>query len=117
LSTSSQLQTVETQAFKLKTMPELSKRAKAKSCELCQRPKPLSFHHLIPKKNHKRNAFSKRFSKEDMLTRGLWLCCLCHNKLHKTFSEKELGQSYNTLEAIKAQPEISHFLEWAKKQK
>jgi len=90
---------------------------KPEHCELCKRAKPLSFHHLIPRKNHRRNYFKRTFDKWEMVTRGAWLCRLCHRKLHKTYSEQELGKNLNTLEAIKQQPEMQVFLEWAKKQK
>ena len=96
---------------------QLRKKTKPEYCELCLRAKPLSFHHLIPKKNHRRNYFKKTFSKEDMTTRGIWLCRLCHRKLHKTYSEQDLGKRLNTLEAITAQEEMQVFLAWAKKQK
>lgn len=99
------------------TVTNATKKPKAKHCELCERNKPLSFHHLIPKKNHNRNYFEKTFAKEDMKTRGVWLCYLCHKKLHKTFSEKDLGKSLNTLQSLKEQKEIQVFIIWAKKQK
>ena len=90
---------------------------RSEHCELCERDKPLSFHHLIPRKNHRRNYFKRSFDKDDMKTRGAWLCSLCHRTLHRTYSEQELGKTLNTLDAIRAQPEMQSFLQWAKKQK
>ncbi|ADI15628.1 hypothetical protein [Truepera radiovictrix] len=86
-------------------------------CELCGREQPLTFHHLIPKRNHRKGAFQRRFSKEEMRRRGLMLCRLCHRQLHKTFSERELGLTLNTKEAILEHPEVQRFLAWARKQR
>jgi len=86
-------------------------------CELCAKEQPLSFHHLIPRRNHGKRWFRERFSKDEMTRRGLWLCRLCHRQLHRTFSEKELGQALNTREAILEEPGMQRFLEWARKRR
>ena len=93
------------------------KRDRTDRCELCGREQPLTFHHLIPRRNHTNKWFKKRFSMSDMTHRGLWLCRACHKKLHATFTEKELGRRYNTKEAILAEPEIERFLAWVRKQR
>ncbi len=98
-------------------MQRLRKKAKPQHCELCQREQPLSFHHLIPRKNHRKKYFKKQFKKADMTTRGAWLCKLCHNKLHQSYSEQELGKTLNTLDLIQEQDDIKTYLKWAKKQK
>lgn len=88
-----------------------------RSCELCHRVQPLTFHHLIPRRNHRRRAFQTRYGKDDLAHRGLWLCRLCHRMLHTTFSEKTLGLELNTREALLARQEVQAFLAWARKQK
>ena len=60
-------------------------------CELCGRDKPLTFHHLIPRKNHNKNRFRKRYAKGEMRTRGLYLCRPRHSGIHDLIDEKELG--------------------------
>jgi hypothetical protein len=40
------------------------------------------------------------------------LCSACHRQIHKTFTEKELEQEYNTIEALRTQPEIEKFVKW-----
>ena len=52
-----------------------------------------------------------------MHTRGVDLCTQCHRYIHSTFSEKELGRKYNTLEALLADEKIAKYVAWAKKQK
>ena len=97
--------------------PQPRKKQKPRGCELCQRAKPLTFHHLIPKKNHRKSYFKRRFAKSDMTTRGAWLCHACHRHLHRSFGERELGLYLNTLEALKQTPEVKSFLYWVKKQR
>ena len=84
---------------------------------MCGRDKPLTFHHLIPRTNHGNKWFKKRFDRLDMTYRGVWLCRACHEHLHRTFSEKELGRNLNTLDDILAEPQIQKFVGWVKKQR
>lgn len=98
------------------TRPKRAEEGRAR-CDLCGRVQPLTFHHLIPKRNHRKGAFQRRFSKAEMQGRGLMLCRLCHRQLHRTFSEAELGWGLNTKEAILASPEMQRFLAWARKQR
>ncbi len=92
-------------------------RDKPKRCELCGRHKPLSFHHLIPKKTHSKRRFQRLFSKEERTGRGIWVCRLCHRQIHRFFTEVELAESYNTREALVAEPQMASFLAWARKQR
>lgn len=86
------------------------------NCELCEREKELTFHHLIPQINHSKNAFQRLFSKEDMKTRGLMLCRECHSMIHRTLDNKTLGLEYNTKELLLGHEGIFKFIEWVKKQ-
>lgn len=94
-----------------------SKRQQQTHCELCCRRQPLTFHHLIPRKNHRKGYFQRHFSKDELSRRGLMLCRLCHRHLHRLYDEGELGRRLNTKEAILAEPEMQRFLAWAKKQR
>jgi len=44
------------------------------------------------------------------------LCRPCHRYIHAVLSEKELENQYNTLEALKAHPDIQKFTHWIRKQ-
>lgn len=46
--------------------PNLEQEEESEKCALCEREKRLSFHHLIPKKMHRRKNFLKKFGKEEM---------------------------------------------------
>ena len=86
-------------------------------CELCGREKPLTFHHLIPKAVHKKPRFQKRHTKEELRSRGLRVCRLCHNGIHDLISEKELAENFATKESLVAHPSIAKHVAWVKKQK
>ncbi|MFK8104578.1 MAG: HNH endonuclease [Saprospiraceae bacterium] len=76
------------------------------TCVICERAlgdKNISKHHLIPK--------SKGGSKfETILIHNI-----CHQKIHSIFSEKELKDTYHTVEALKQTEEIQKFVQWVAK--
>ena len=83
------------------------------NCELCERPVArLTRHHLIPKHLHRKKRFQKLFTKEDLITRTLWVCRPCHNAIHKARSEYELGLYFNTREKLLQLEELRTFVEW-----
>ena len=86
------------------------------TCALCERERPLTFHHLIPKKVHKRSQVMKQYSKEEMLTRGINLCSDCHATIHRHIDHLDLALHYQTVDTFLAHPEISKFVKWVKKQ-
>ena len=73
-------------------------------CPLCLRPIPAgvpqSRHHLIPKLKGGKH-------KETVL-----LHHICHKTIHKTLREGELARDYNTVEALRAHPELARFWAW-----
>jgi hypothetical protein len=87
-------------------------------CEFCDREKPLTFHHLIPVAVHRKRRYLVRFGKDEMRTRGLMLCRLCHTAVHTFFpDEKELADSFNTKELLEVEPRMAKHIAWARKQK
>ncbi len=95
----------------------LSKPPMPDRCELCGREKPLTFHHLIPRKNHGKTRFRKRYTLREMRTRGLYLCRPCHSGLHDLIDEKELGERYTTKEALLAHEGVARHVAWVARQK
>lgn len=85
-------------------------------CEICEKEAPLTFHHLIPRKCHGNKWFRKNFEKEDMKTRGIYVCHKCHSYIHTIAGEKELGRKYNTLESLLANEKMAKFKSYAVKQ-
>lgn len=81
-------------------------------CELCEREKDLTFHHLIPQINHSKNKFQRLFTKEDMKTRGIDICKDCHSTIHKLIDNKTLGLEYNTKEKLLEHEGVAKFVKW-----
>ena len=75
-----------------------------KICELCERTVDiLTRHHLIPK--------SIKRKRETIL-----VCLSCKDTIH-IIPNKDLAKHYNTLETLKAAPELITYMKWIKKQK
>lgn len=75
------------------------------SCPLCIRPMPdgsWNEHHLIP--------LAYKGKEKIKIHR------ICHDKIHHTFSEKELAQHYHTIDRLLEHDEIIKFVKWVKKQ-
>jgi hypothetical protein len=90
----------------------------SEKCELCDREKPLTKHHLIPRAVHTKKRFINRFGKEEMRQRGIMVCKLCHDGIHDIIpDEKELAEDFNTKELLLADERIRKHIEWARKQK
>jgi len=73
-------------------------------CPLCERPIPPAqrdAHHLVPK--------SKGGRRTEYLHR------ICHRQVHALLSETELARHYNTVEALRAHPEMATFLAWVQR--
>jgi len=84
---------------------------------MCGRERERTFHHFIPRTCHTNKWFRKNFTREEMKKSGMNLCVDCHQHIHKTHPEKELGRNFNTFEKLMTNPEIRNFVKWIKKQK
>jgi hypothetical protein len=102
-------------------MEEAASRRERKTgpCELCERPgQSLTFHHLIPRHCHRKKRFRGRFSIQEMRSRGLWICRLCHGGIHDLIpDEKVLGWNYHTRESLLAHEGVRKHVDWVRKQK
>ncbi len=75
-------------------------------CELCEREmEVLTVHHLIPKQ--KKGTHGPTID----------ICSACHRQVHTLFDNTRLAQELNTLEKLKAEPQMAKFLSWVRKQK
>ncbi|WP_110674756.1 MULTISPECIES: hypothetical protein [Salinicola] len=81
-------------------------------CGLCGRRAPLTRHHLIPRALHRKPRYRKRYGREQMQTRVLWICRPCHSHLHRMLSERELADHYASREALMSHPDIRAFVTW-----
>ena len=73
-------------------------------CPPCLRPIPAdvpqSRHHLIPKLRGGKGGPT------------VLLHHICHKTIHKTLRETELARSVNTVEALRAHPDLAPFWAW-----
>ena len=77
-------------------------------CSLCQRlvpPELITLHHLTPRE------------KGGKAEHRVPLCKPCHKQLHAIFSNKQLAQRYDSIESLRAAPELQTYLAWIRKQK
>ena len=91
-------------------------RIKYGKCELCERNIDLTFHHLIPKKLHRRSHFQKLYTK-DSLNQGVSLCRQCHRGIHKLYDEMTLAKELYTIELLRTDDAVKRHISWVAKQK
>lgn len=85
-------------------------------CPFCLRHLPLTFHHLVPRKLHRRTRFRKHYSREE-LNRGIDICRQCHDGIHQRYDEMRLYREFSTPAALAADPELARYFEWVGRQK
>ncbi|MBT0586243.1 hypothetical protein [Alteromonas oceanisediminis] len=85
-------------------------------CPLCRRVTDLTYHHLIPRKMHRRAFFKKNYSKHQ-LAEGIAICRLCHSGIHKTYTEMELAKAFDSVEKLLADETLSVHFNWVSKQR
>lgn len=85
-------------------------------CPCCGRQLALTFHHLIPRKLHRRKHFRRHYAKAE-LARGMYICRDCHDGIHRTYSEMELAQSLATPEALCSDPALARHFAWVARQR
>lgn len=82
-------------------------------CALCERRlSSVSKHHLVPVTRHSTIRNRSRELSHDDLHSVVHLCRDCHDNIHAVLSEKELEREYDTIEKLRAHPEIRRFSEW-----
>lgn len=95
-------------------MSEMNGGAGGEVCALCgRRVRKLTRHHLVPKTRHKNKRNKKTFDRRE-IHRTVGLCSPCHRHVHVTIPNKELEREYNTIEELKAHPDIGKFVAWIK---
>lgn len=94
----------------------MSPRSKHGRCPLCGREVPLTFHHLIPRKLHRRVFYRKRFRKEE-LNQGIDICRPCHNGIHDRFDESTLAERFASLTSLLEHPDLQRHFRWVARQK
>jgi hypothetical protein len=89
---------------------------KGGECRLCLRHTELTFHHLIPKKMHRRSFFQKTY-KRQQLACGIYICRQCHDGIHLIFDEMTLAKRFNTLENLLLDEALQKHCRWVARQR
>lgn len=74
-------------------------------CTLCGRDIPAKMfaekHHLVPKQAKGKKTVT--------------VCCPCGDQIHELFTNKELRDKYNTVEALLGDPRVQRWVKWIRK--
>ncbi|PRO67513.1 hypothetical protein C6Y39_17650 [Alteromonas gracilis] len=89
---------------------------KVGECPCCKRDTRLTFHHLIPRKMHRRNFFKKHFTKSELQT-GIYICRQCHSGIHRFYDEMTLAKHFYTLPLLLEDEQLATFFRWVAKQR
>jgi hypothetical protein len=93
-----------------------SRRAAAGICPCCGREVALTFHHLIPRKLHRRPRFRKHYQR-GTLNRGIYICRRCHRGIHARYDELKLATHFADLAAILDDPDLQRHFAWVSRQR
>ena len=78
-------------------------------CELCDREMArLTVHHLVPRQAVKRKKAEPGPTAD--------ICSACHRQIHALFDNAYLAQHLDTIEKLRAEPQLRKFLAWLRKQ-
>ena len=87
----------------------------SRCCEVCERSVKLTRHHVYPRTTHKM-CVKKGVAVEPELSRIMSVCRLCHDAIHRFFSNEQLALEYHTLEALLSDEKFYRFAHWNSKQ-
>lgn len=83
---------------------------------MCERECELTFHHLIPRKLHRRSFYRRHYSRAE-LDAGVEVCRLCHDGIHDLYDEKRLARDFATLGDLLGDDALRRHFHWVSKQK
>ena len=85
-------------------------------CAICGRENlEVTKHHLVPKSQIRRISRRRKVSPFQLRNDIVWTCLACHGHIHSVLSEKELADSFYTLELLVSQEDVSKFVDWVSK--
>lgn len=75
----------------------------------------LTRHHLIPRELHQQIAKKKGYTQE-FLNKTISICRMCHSTVHRFYTNRELANTYNTLEILMSEEKMIKYAKWASTQ-
>lgn len=86
-------------------------------CELCKREGiELTFHHLVPKKTHKKVYVRKLHADKNLNTYGVNICKACHKAIHIMINHKDLAMKFYTIDLLMSHLKLASAVEFNSKQ-
>lgn len=82
------------------------------TCVTCHRHTPLTKHHLVPKKQHKKKKYLDKDADRDAV---IYICRQCHDGIHDFYDERTLAEGFNTLEKLCADKALQKHFAWVAK--
>lgn len=83
-------------------------------CLICERNSRLTRHHVFPRETHSR-LVKKGYDNKSLNT-TIPICRMCHNAVHRFFSNDELSESYYTVELLLTDEKFHRYAKWASNQ-
>ena len=93
-----------------------SRHCRKGNCPCCGRSAVLTFHHLIPRKVHRRSRFRKHFNRHT-LNSGIFICRRCHSGIHASYDEMTLAKNFSTPDALLLDPTLRRHFTWVSRQR
>jgi hypothetical protein len=84
-------------------------------CLICEREMHLTRHHLIPRELH-HQVMKKKGYPPEFLNKTISICRMCHSTVHRFYTNRELADTYNTLEMLMSQEKMLKYAHWASSQ-
>jgi len=92
-------------------------RKKPRLCELCERPMPLTAHHLYPRSEHSRLLKRTQLTKSQLQHTLAWLCRPCHSAVHTLMDAQTLAAEYESVEKLRGHEGVQRWVGWAERQR
>ncbi len=93
---------------------ELGEQFESGCCLVCERKTRLTRHHVFPREIHK--SLIKKGYDSSKLNTTIPICRMCHNTIHRFFSNHELAESYYTVDLLMQNSKFSKYAQWASAQ-
>mmetsp|Transcript_15577 Transcript_15577/g.16326 ORF Transcript_15577/g.16326 Transcript_15577/m.16326 type:complete len:171 (-) Transcript_15577:44-556(-) len=84
-------------------------------CLICEREMKLTRHHLIPRELHQQMTKKKGYTQE-FLNKTISICRMCHSTVHRFYTNRDLANTYNTLEVLMSEEKMQKYAKWASSQ-
>ena len=92
------------------------RRAVTGCCPFCARSLDLTFHHLVPRKLHRRSRFRRQYTRE-ALGIGVYVCRDCHDAIHGTYDEITLAREFSTPQKLADDTALQRHFHWLSRQR